>query len=171
MVKQEKIETVKKLRDALSRAKSFVLLNYQGLGVEASRKLRTELEKNNSYLKVAKNTLLKRAFAEISVSIPQDSLEGPTAILTSEATDFSAFKVLANFIKETSLPKIKLGFWDKKFIGEEQVLKLASLPDRQELINQLIGYLSSPFYNLNFVLDYNLNTFINTLDRIKTKKT
>ena len=58
MIKQEKIETVKKLSESLKEAASFVLLNYQGLGVESLRKLRTQLEKNNSSLRVAKNTLL-----------------------------------------------------------------------------------------------------------------
>jgi len=171
MVKQEKIETVKNLSKSLKEATSFVLLNYQGLGVESLRKLRNELEKNNSSLRIAKNTLLKRALNEIGILVPNETLQGPTAILTSKAEYFSPFKILVNFIKETSLPKIKLGFWDKKFIDETQIVKLTLIPSRQELISQLIGYLSSPLYNLNFVLDYNLNTFINTLDRIKTKKT
>lgn len=136
------------VEDLLNRINSspFVIVTeYAGITVRQFTELRKRLRKAGSKCHVAKNSLVKRALRKVAAPGEVDlSLKGQTAIVTGEADICAAAKVLRDFAKEFSRPKLKSGIMDGKYLTPEQLNGLADLPPRPVLLAQLLGVLQAP---------------------------
>jgi len=79
-------------------------------------------------------------------------------------------KVMVEFAKGAEKPTVKGGFLGVLELTADQVLELAKLPGKNELIVQLLGGLQSPAYGLVNVLQGNLRKLVYVLDAVKAKK-
>ena len=126
-------------------ASPFVLVvDYTGMTVPHFSELRNRLVTAGAECHVAKNTYMRKAFAEAGLPDPGDQLTGQTAFITGEQDVAAAAKVLKNFEKEFKKPGIKLGILDGLLLGEEQVKAIADLPPREVLLAQLLGVINAP---------------------------
>jgi large subunit ribosomal protein L10 len=126
-------------------ASPFVLvIDYTGMTVPHFSELRSRLVAAGAECHVAKNTYMRKAFAEAGLPDPGDQLTGQTAFITGEQDVAAAAKVLKNFEKEFKKPGIKLGILDGLLLGEEQVKAIADLPPREVLLAQLLGVINAP---------------------------
>ncbi len=177
--KQKKAEQVKALSEKVAKAKAIVFTNYQGMTHKQLEELKKGLKKTNAELTVTKNTLMKRALEESSTPSTSSTFEWPTATLFAYDDIVTPLKELAKSIKATTLPKIKFGLakrdlaspdsaWD--MLKEAEVIRLSTLPSREQLLAQVVSGMKSPIYGLHRALNWNLQKFVMTLSAIESKK-
>lgn len=173
MQKAQKIEAVKLLKDKIGKSKALFFTDYKGITHQQLEGLRKALKKVEAEYVVAKNTLLEKAI-ELSGSKASEALKkelnNPTATLLAYGDEIAAIKELATFIKNTSLPKIKLGVFAGNVVSSADFTKLASLPTRDVLLATLVGRLSGPLYGLHNAMSWNIRKLVYALDAIKGKK-
>ena len=150
---KQKEEAVKKLAEDLKDAKLILLTDYRGITVEDATKLRAELRESNSEYRVIKNNIIKRALDLNGESGLDDLLEGPTALITNNEDYLAPAKAIYNFTKDHDFYKIKGGIIEGKVMTAEEIITLAKLPSRQELLAQLAGALLGNITKLVVALD------------------
>lgn len=150
---KQKEEAVKKLAEDLKDAKLILLSDYRGITVEDATKLRAELRESNSEYRVIKNNIIKRALDLNGESGLDDLLEGPTALITNNEDYLAPAKAIYNFTKDHDFYKIKGGIIEGKVMTAEEIITLAKLPSRQELLAQLAGALLGNITKLAVALD------------------
>ena len=144
---------VKDLAEHMKGAKLILLVDYRGTTVEDDTKLRKELREANGMCKITKNNIIKRALDLNGESALDDVLEGPTAIVIAEEDYVDPLKAIYNFSKENDFYKIKGGIVEGKIMTAEELIALAKLPSRQELLAKLAGALLGNITKLAVALD------------------
>ena len=150
---KQKEELVKNLAERMKSAKVIILTDYRGINVEDVTKLRADLRSANAEYKVIKNNIVKRALDMNGESGLDDLLVGPTAVLMGDEDYLEPSKVLYNFSKENDFYKIKGGIIDGKVMTAEEIITLAKLPSKQELVAKLAGCLLANISKLAVALD------------------
>ena len=121
--------------------------------VEADTKLRKDIRDVNAELKVIKNNIIKRALDANGEDGLNDVLEGPTAIVSSKEDYLQPLKTIYKFSKDHENYKIKGGIIDGKVTSVEELITLAQLPSREELLAKLAGSLLGTISKLAVALD------------------
>jgi large subunit ribosomal protein L10 len=153
MTKQEKNDVIEVLKEKFSQYNNFYVTNTESLTVEQVGKLRRVCFNKNVEMKVAKNTLIRKALESIDdarFSGMYDSLHGVTALLFSENAKEPAL-IISGFRKDTNgeKPVLKAAFIDGDvFAGDDQLKTLTSLKSKNDLIGEIIGLLQSPAKNV-----------------------
>jgi ribosomal protein L10 len=99
---------------------------------------------------VAKNTLIKRALANVGVEGLDKWLTGPTAVILADSEDpMAPAKLLVEFLKknENALSMKAIHIDGQAYTGD-QVLSLAKMPGKRELQAQVVTLALSPGANL-----------------------
>ncbi len=148
-----KKEEVSKLAEKIKDAKLVLLTDYRGINVEDVTNLRKELRNINADYKVIKNNITKRALAECGISGLEDQLEGPTAVIMTNDDYLEPTKAIYNFSKNNDFYKIKGGVVEGKVLSADEIITLAKLPSRQELLSMLAGSLLANISKLAVALD------------------
>lgn len=153
MTKQEKNEVIDVLKGKFSQYNNFYITDTESLSVDQVGKLRRHCFNQNVEMKVAKNTLIKKALESIDeerFSGVYDSLHKVTAILFSEDGKLPAM-IISSFRKDTNTekPVLKAAFIDGSvYVGDDQLKTLQALKSKNELIGEVIGLLQSPAKNV-----------------------
>jgi large subunit ribosomal protein L10 len=153
MTKDQKNEVIEVLKDKFSQYNNFYITNTEALTVEQVTKLRRICFNKKVEMKVAKNTLIKKALEALDserYSNVYDSLHGVTALLFSESAKEPAL-IISDFRRESKgeLPVLKAAFIDGDvFAGDDQLKALVSLKSKNDLIGEVIGLLQSPAKNV-----------------------
>lgn len=154
---EEKKAVVSEVSKQIENAQSFILAEYRGVGVGEMTNLRTEARKSGVYLKVLKNSLVKRAVEGTPFSSLSEDMVGPLVFGISE-DPVAAAKVLSNFADKNDLFVIKSGAMPNEKMDVSAVKALASLPGRDELLAKLLGTMQAPIVK-----------FVRTLNEVPTK--
>lgn len=149
----QKEAKVKELSEIIKNSKLVLLVDYRGTTVEDDTKLRKNLREAKGSCKVVKNNILKRALDMNKESALDDVLEGPIAVVTSEEDYLAPLKVAYKFSKEHENYKIKGGVIDGKVMSVDEIITLAKLPSREELLSKLAGSLLQTIAKVAVALD------------------
>ena len=150
MTREEKNQIIDELVATLSQFPSFYITDIETLNSEKTSKLRRMCFNQNVQLKVAKNSLIKKALERIegdySEIIP--TLKGSSAIMCCETASQPA-RLIKDFRKDSgkdaTKPALKSAYIDGGvYVGDNQLDALASLKSKNELIGDVIGLLQSP---------------------------
>jgi len=153
MTKEEKNEVIELLKDKFSQYSNFYVTNTESLTVEQVGKLRRICFDKKVEMKVAKNTLIKKALENLDdkkYSGVYQALNGVTALLFSESAKEPAV-IITTFRKEGNVdkPVLKAAFIDGDvFEGEKELKALTTLKSKQDLVGEIIGLLQSPAKNV-----------------------
>lgn len=150
---KQKEEAVKALAEELKDAKLILLTEYRGITVEGDTKLRKDIREVNATYTVMKNNIVKRALELNGESGLNELLEGPTAVVVSKEDYLAPAKAIYNFAKGNDFYKIKGGIIEGKVMTAEEIITLAKLPSRQELLAKLAGALLGNITKLAVALD------------------
>jgi len=170
MARPEKIKKVEELAQIFNESRSVVLNDFTGLDVEKISELRKMCRENNVEYRVIKNTLALRSLAGTQGEGLEQYFEGPTALAISRETENLAAKILADFAKEYDAPQFKAAVVEGNVIDATEVLALAKLPSREELLSMLLGSLKSPGNNLVSVLQGTVRNLLYVVNAIIEKK-
>ncbi len=153
MNKQEKNEVIEILKGKFSQYNNFYLTNTEALSVAQITKLRRICFAKNVEMKVAKNTLIRKALEQLDSTRFEgafDSLHGVTALMFSENAKEPAL-IITSFRKDINgeKPVLKAAFIDGDvFVGNDQLATLRDLKSKQDLVGEIISALQSPAKNV-----------------------
>ena len=150
-----KKQVVADITDKLQNCQSMVIVKYSGLTVEQVTKLRAQCRAAKVDYCVLKNTLVRRALADLNIEGLDDVLEGPNAFVFGTKDVTAAPKAIASFIDKNKLTslEIKGGLTGTEFTDVAGIKALAATPSREELLGTMVGCLVSPVSALVAVLD------------------
>lgn len=149
MNKQEKNEVIEVLKEKFGQYNNFYITNTESLSVEQVTKLRRFCFDKKVEMKVAKNTLIRKALESIDAEKyagVYDSLHNVTALMFSENPKEPAL-LISSFRKEGNVerPELKAAFINGDvFVGDNSLKALTQIKTKNELIGDVIGLLQSP---------------------------
>ncbi len=143
-VLEQKKQAVAALAEDLKNSCAGVIVNYSGISVADDTKLRKELREANVKYSVVKNTLLKLAAKEAELDIPEEVLNGTTAIATSADDYVAAARILSKYANTSPTFEVKSGYLDKEIISLEKIDSLAKLPSREILLATVCNAFNAP---------------------------
>jgi large subunit ribosomal protein L10 len=138
MARADKAAAVAELSERFTRSAGIVLTDYRGLTVKALKDLRRSLGDDATYA-VSKNTLTTIAARQAGVDGIEEHLVGPTAIAFIDGDPVIVAKGLRDFARTNPLLVIKGGVLDGKFLGPDEVRRLADLESREVLLAKVAG--------------------------------
>lgn len=165
----QKEETVSKITEKLSRAKSVVFTDYKGMTMSQLSELRDKLRDQGAEFSVTKNTLLKIALGGKAEDDPT-LFQGPIATLFAYDDEISPIKTLVKALKDAGIGKVKAGLLADEFLAEAKVNQLATLPTKDELRAKTVGILVAPLQGMVGVLQANLRNLVYALSEIQKAK-
>jgi len=143
VTRERKVEIVDELVKDLKQAQALILTDYRGLPTAELAGLRNQLRGMQSGFHVAKNTLVKLALEKAGLPVPEDMLEGPTAIAFCFGDVSAPAKALTNFLKEKELA-IKGAIMSGRVLKGAEAAALATLPSREQMYARLLGTMNAP---------------------------
>ncbi|MBP6880147.1 50S ribosomal protein L10 [Candidatus Saccharibacteria bacterium] len=170
ITRKKKEEIISGVSDILAQSKMTVVANYSGLTVAEMQTLRRAARAEDVVIKVAKNRLVKRAFAADDKLKDVDSsmLKGQLAIAIGLSDEVAPAQVLARFAKEH--PQLELiggvNANGDAFDGA-QIKQLSELPSKDVLRGQLVGTIAAPLSGFVSVLAGNIRGLNNVLNARK----
>lgn len=169
LTKDQKKQLVKDLSEKIKAAKSVVFADFRGLKVKDLSELKKELRKSNASFKVAKKTLMKIAFKDAGLNFDPEKLEGQIAVSLSD-DEVSAAKTIDIFSRKNENIKIVGGFVGEKEMSIEEMITLAKLPSREELLAKLVGTLNAPVSGFVNALASNIRGLVQVLKAVAERQ-
>lgn len=149
----QKEAKVNALAEEIKGANLVLIVDYRGTNVEDDTKLRKDLRECNGTSRVVKNNILKRALDANGESELDDLLEGPNALVFAKDDYLTPLKVAYKFSTKHENYKIKGGFIEGKLMSVDEIITLAKLPSREELLSKLAGSLLQTIAKVAVAID------------------
>ncbi len=153
----EKAAAIEEIAAQVAKSQVVVLAEYRGLEVGQITALRKQARGSGVYLRVLKNTLVRRAVVGTPFEQLADKMSGPL-IYGMSSDPVAAAKVLDTFAKTNDKLIIKAGALPNSTLDLAGIKALATLPSRDELIAKLLGTMQAP-----------VAKFVQTLNEVPTK--
>ena len=153
MEKSQKKVFVEKIKKTLDDVGILVITHYSGLKTSETDELRLKLREVGGSLQITKNSLMQIALKDNKNKELKSLFNGPIAIAYSK-DEISAAKVAVNFSKEHDKLIILGGLAGNKFLEQNDVLEIASLPSLDEIRAKLITLIQTPAKNIAFALQF-----------------
>lgn len=151
MTRQEKDTFISDLAERLSKSEVVYVTDIASLDADTSSKLRRLCFQRQVQLQVVKNTLLRKAMERVegrNYGQLADVLKGNTGLMIAEAGSVPA-KLIQEFRKKSDKPILKGAYIQESvYIGDAQLVALANLKSKNELIGDIILLLQSPAKNV-----------------------
>lgn len=139
----DKKAVVAEVSAQVAKAQSVVLAEYRGIEVGDLTQLRAKARASGVYLRVLKNTLVRRSVEGTTFAGLSQHMVGPLIYGISE-DPVAAAKVLNDFAKSNDKLILKAGSYAGETLDAAGVKALASIPSREELLAKLLGIMLAP---------------------------
>jgi large subunit ribosomal protein L10 len=139
----DKKAVVAEVSAQVANAQTIAVAEYRGIAVGDLTVLRAKARESGVYLRVLKNTLVRRAIADTPFAGLSDQLVGPLIYGISD-DPVAAAKVLNDFAKGNDKLVLKAGSYAGNVLDKAGVQALASIPSREELLARLLGVMQAP---------------------------
>ena len=141
---EQKKAVVAEVADVANKALAAVAAEYRGLTVEEMTELRAQARKDGVYLKVAKNTLVRRAVEGTEYECMQDSLTGPLLLAFSLEDPGAAARLVKDYAKGHDNLIAKLVAVGGELYDASELERLSKLPTYDQAIAWLMGVMKAP---------------------------
>jgi len=168
LTKAQKQKILKDLKEKIAKQKAIIFIDFSGLKVKDLSGLRRKLKAADCQLKVAKKTLMGIAFKGAKIEVEAKKLPGEVALVFGYKDPISPAKIVYQFAAMNPSLKILGGFFENKFRELEEIITLAQLPTREELLVRLVGSIQAPVSNFVRILEANIKGLIYVLTKVKT---
>ena len=156
----DKKAIVAEVSETAGQALSLVIADARGVDVNDMNALRTKARAENVQLRVIRNTLAKRAFAETDYACVEDVLVGPSLFAFSMEDPGAAARLFKDFAKGNDSFDVKALSVSGQLLRKEQIDVLANLPTLHQALGMLAGVTLAPVIKL-----------VRTLNEVPTKVT
>ncbi len=148
----------------------MVGLDLSGLTVSELTRLRREARRSDVYLKVVKNTLLRRAVIGTGFECVRETLKGPLLVAFSRDEPGAAARMMRDFRKANPKADVRLVAVAGRLLGPQDIDAVAKLPTRDEALAQLMGVMKAPIAKLVRVLAAPNSKLVRTLAAVRDQK-
>ena len=166
---EQKKAVVAEISAQVASAQAIIVAEYRGLEVGVMTDLRAKARKAGVYLRVLKNTLMRRAVKETPFDKLSEKMVGPLIYGISSDPVANA-KVLNDFAKANDKFVIKAGGLPNSVISAKDVTALANMPSREQLLATLLGTMQAPTAKFVQTLNEVPGRFARTLAAIRDQK-
>ena len=140
---ENKKAVVAEVAARVANAQTIAVAEYRGIKVSDITVLRAKARAAGVYLRVLKNTLVRRALADTPFADLAPQLTGPLIYSISE-DPVAAAKVLNDFAKGNDKLVMRAGAHGGEVLDKAGIQALASIPGREELLARLVGVMQAP---------------------------
>jgi len=166
---EQKQAIVAEVSKVMTDAQAAAVAEYRGLTVAQMTGLRRNAHKSGVYVRVVKNTLLRRASTGSGHECLKDHFKGPLAFAAS-ADPVAVAKLLVDFAKDHEAFRITAGSMNGKLLSPEELKALAALPGREVLLAQLMGTMMAPVQKFVSTLNEVPAKFVRALAAVRDQK-
>ncbi len=167
---EQKKAVVAELAQVASSALSVVAAEYRGLTVEEMTALRVKARESGVYLRVAKNTLVRRAVQGTDFECIADDLKGPLVFAFASEDPGAAARLVKDFAKEhDKLTAHVLAVGSNKYEAAD-LDRVASLPTREQALAMLLGVMKAPVEKFVRTLAEPHAKLVRTVAAVRDKK-
>lgn len=167
---EDKKAIVAEVNEAAGSALAAVLADYHGLSVEQMTDLRKQARDSGVYLRVVRNTLLKRAVEGTEYECIQEALTGPTILAFSQEDPGSAARLVKDFAKENEQLEVKALSVGGKLLAADQIDVLAKLPTKDQAIAMLMSVMQAPVTKLARTINEVPGKLVRTVAAVRDQK-
>ena len=157
------------IADAVKNSDYVYFVSFAGLKVKDFSDLRDQLAEAGARCTVQKNTLIKKAAAQLNLELEAIDLTASTAMVYGQGDCSAVAKLLVEFGKKQEQVKAKGGYMDGAVLSSAEVGALADLPAKPVLQAMLLGVLQAPARNLVTVLNAKVSSIVNVVNAYKDK--
>lgn len=168
MARPEKEAVVLEFDETIGRSKSVYVADYQGLNVSQISELRAQLRAEGIQMRVAKNTLVKRALVARGHADLAETLSGPNAFVFGFDDPVAPARIIRDFKKKakTEKPVVRGFVVDGEFLPASRFDAVSDLPRKDELVARVVGSIQAPLSNFVFTLHGIIREFVGTVDAV-----
>jgi len=166
----QKEAIVAEVAEVAKNAHSAIGAEYRGLTVEQMTDLRVEACKVGVYVRIVKNSLAKRAFADTDFACMEEGLTGPLILAFSQEDPGSAARVAEAFAKGHDRFKVRLVAIGGKLLDPSELDTLAKMPTYDEAVSQLMAVMKAPVQKLVATINEILSKLVHTLAAVRDSK-
>jgi len=141
---EQKKAVVAEVAEVAQTALAAVAAEYRGLTVEEMTDLRVKARESGVYLKVAKNTLVRRAVEGTEFECMQESLTGPLLLAFSMEDPGAAARLVKDFTKSNDKLITKLVAVGGEVFEASELDRMSKLPTYDQAIAMLMGVMKAP---------------------------
>ncbi len=165
--KTQKDDVVGEVAELLTTSKMTVVAKYQGTTVKALQGLRRDARGNGTRVKVIKNRLIIKAIQQNNDLKEADTsaLNGMLLYAFNDEDEVAPAQILNTFAKTNqTLEFVGAITAEGKFIDASEVKALANLPNKPQLIAQVVAMLLSPVNDITNALSGNLHALLDGIE-------
>ena len=165
--KAQKEKILKDLKEKITKQKVMFFVDFTGTKVKELSQLRKELKKVGGDLKVVKKTLVKIALEDQKMKFEKEKFPGEIGLVFAFEDEVSPAKTVYKATLNTKTLNILGGFFENQLKEKEEIITLAQIPSRPELLAKLVGTVSAPISGFANVLQGNIKGLLYALSAIK----
>jgi large subunit ribosomal protein L10 len=167
---EQKKAVVAEVADVATKALAAVAAEYRGLTVEEMTDLRAQARKDGVFLKVAKNTLVRRAVEGTEYECMQDSLTGPLLFAFSIDDPGAAARLVKDFAKSHDKLIAKHVAVGGQLYDASELERLSRLPTYDQAIAMLMGVMKAPIEKFVRTLAEPTTKLVRTVAAVRDEK-
>ncbi len=168
--KKQKKELAESFVKNLTASKTTVVCDYKGMTVAEISELRKVLREVGIKMQVLKKSIAQIALDDQKIDLDVRKMEGQLAFVYGGEDEVTAAKIVSKFAKDNEKLKMLAGVLENKAMTQEEMVALAKLPGKDELLAKVVGSLKAPVSGFVNVLGGNLRGLVYTLQAIREKK-
>jgi large subunit ribosomal protein L10 len=164
--RERKEDLVAQYTGLLEQTNGFVVIQYRGMTVKQTQDLRAKIREAEGQYMVTKNTLFTKALQSQGWPVPDNLLQGPTAVAFGLENLPGVAKAVLDFVKELDNPEkatVTGGVMTGDILDPSRVETVSKLPTLDELRSQIAGLIVSPATGLVTVLSAATGQVVNVI--------
>jgi len=167
---EDKKSIVAEVSTIAASAHSAVAAEYRGLSVDEMTELRVKARNEGVYLRVVKNSLVKRAVDGTDFECMKDSLVGPLIMAFSQEDPGAAARLVKDFSKEHDKLIAKIIAVGGEVLPADQIDRLAKLPNREQALSLLMAVMKAPIEKFVRTLNEPHAKLVRTVAAVRDQK-
>ena len=166
LTKLQKQKIIDDLKDKLSRQKAAIFTDIQGLKVKNLTEIRKKLRAKNIDYKMVKKSIFKIALSDNFGFNPR-AIGGEMAVAFGYQDEILPAKILYDFSRKNENLRILGGIVGKKVFSKDEIITLAKIPSREQLLAKLVWTINAPIAGFINALQGNIKNLLYLFSAIK----
>ena len=166
----QKQAVVAEVAEVAANAFSAVAAQYRGLTVVEMTELREKARESGVYLRVVKNTLVRKAVENTEFECIQDALQGPLVMAFSMEDPGSAARLVKDFSKNHEKLETQFVSVGGQLLEASELDRLSKLPTKDQAISMLMSVMKAPVEKFVRTLAEPHSQLVRVVDAVRIQK-
>jgi len=167
---EQKQNVVAEVAEVAAKAFSVVAAEYRGLTVGEMTELRSKARESGVYLRVVKNTLVRKAVEDTEFSCIQEALVGPLVVAFSMEDPGGAARLIKEFSKDHKKLETQFVSVSGQLLDASELERLSKLPTKDQAISMLMSVMKAPVEKFVRTLAEPHSKLVRTVGAVREQK-